>query len=126
MKIYLILEKSVNEAFDWVGYSSNQNKYLLYKDFEYAERMLKLKTIEVFKDLVKDKEYGILNHDVISRNAVEKFIDKHSELMDNIDDESCNILDVVAKNDDLIIEYLVITGISFYHIVQAEFDDILA
>ncbi len=127
MKIYLILEKLFNENFKWTGYSSDQ-KYFLYRDLEYAEQVVRRKTIELFKDLVDNSEYDFLDYNNYQKksNKLNNFINKHS-VFSNIDEFSNeDILEETSKYDDLIIEYLEIINLSFYHIKEAEFDDILA
>lgn len=126
MKIYLILEKYFNENFRWSGYSIDQ-KFFLYKDLEYAEQIVRRKTIELFRDLIENKEYAILDYEIGYRNKVQAFVDKHS-IIENIPDYQSteDILDEIAKNDDFIIEYLRVTDLSFYDIKETEFDDILA
>lgn len=127
MKIYLILEKLFNENFKWTGYSSDQ-KYFLYRDLEYAEQVVRRKTIELFKDLVDNSEYDFLDYNNYQKksNKLNNFINKHS-VFSNIDEFSNeDILEETSKHDDLIIEYLEIINLSFYHIKEAEFDDILA
>jgi len=126
MKIYLILEKCFNENFSWIGYSSDQ-KFFLYKDLEYAEQTVRRKTIELFRDLVENKEYAILDYEIGYRKKVQAFVNKHS-ILENIPDcpSTEDILDEIAKTDNFIIEYLRITDLSFYDIKETEFDDILA